>query len=137
MGVTGSTNLKTAESQTQETEEEKKKGLATPTILNEKTQLKDVKSAYAGSGLIDEEEEEGDMDIPYPLGEPNDDNIRCWMKINAGGEDLGKVTYEIKEDVVPKTAENFKQLCTMENGYGYKGVPFHRVIPNFMAQSGP
>ncbi|EGV19991.1 peptidylprolyl isomerase [Thiocapsa marina] len=71
------------------------------------------------------------------------DNPKVALDVTIGGEPAGTITIELFADVVPKTAENFRALCTGEKGMGksgkpltYAGSPFHRIIPGFMIQGG-
>ena len=63
-------------------------------------------------------------------------NPKVFFDITADGEKMGRLVFELRADATPKTAENFRALCTGEIGYGYKGSPFHRIIPGFMCQGG-
>ncbi|CAE7617123.1 PCKR1 [Symbiodinium necroappetens] len=66
-----------------------------------------------------------------------------FFDMSIGGTPAGRITMELRADVAPKTAENFRALCTGEKGTGksgkplhFKGSAFHRVIPDFMCQGG-
>jgi peptidylprolyl isomerase len=74
----------------------------------------------------------------------NPSNPRVWFTVSIGGRYTGRIVFELFADVVPKTAENFRALCTGERGSSpisrvplhYKGNAFHRIIGGFMAQGG-
>ncbi|CAL8137852.1 unnamed protein product [Orchesella dallaii] len=69
---------------------------------------------------------------------------RCYFDVEIGGISAGRVVFELFSNVAPRSAENFRGLCTGEYGIGkttekplhFKGTVFHRVIKEFMIQGG-
>ncbi|SEK67867.1 peptidylprolyl isomerase [Streptacidiphilus jiangxiensis] len=62
------------------------------------------------------------------------DNV--FFDITINDEPAGRIVFKLFDEVVPKTARNFRELATGEQGFGYEGSHFHRVIPDFMLQGG-
>ncbi|TNN12816.1 Peptidyl-prolyl cis-trans isomerase H isoform 2 [Schistosoma japonicum] len=84
------------------------------------------------------------MVVPLPavaerMNNPN--NPVVFFDVTIGGQEIGRMQFELFQDIVPKTVENFRQFCTGEyrkDGVptGYKGTSFHRIIKDFMVQGG-
>ena len=73
-----------------------------------------------------------------PKDRPTDADITntVYFDMTIGGAPAGRIEMGLYGSTVPKTAENFRALCTGEKGFGYANSPFHRVIPGFMCQGG-
>lgn len=77
--------------------------------------------------------------VPVRFYATSNMSVKCFFDMtwqDASGPKSGRIEFKLYDDVCPKTADNFRALCTGEKGFGYKGSSFHRVIPQFMLQGG-
>lgn len=77
-------------------------------------------------------------------GHQQQQRTRCFFDIEFNNQPVGRIIFELFNDLCPRTCENFRALCTGEKGVSsssgrklyYKTCPFHRVIKNFIIQGG-
>ena len=90
-------------------------------------------SVVGGLALL-ETQRRSSCDSSPPVNHPITQKV--YFDISIDGAPAGRIVMGLYGSTVPKTVENFKQLCTGEPGFGYAGSGFHRVLPGFMLQGG-
>jgi len=107
-------------------------------IANQFDGVQDFIANYTPPNSASDTERNTNRQVEEPQGNP-----RVFFEVSIANASVGRIVMELYSDIVPRTAENFRCLCTGERGMGVKGKPlhfkgsvFHRIIPNFMIQGG-
>ncbi|KAJ2925650.1 hypothetical protein H1R20_g11444, partial [Candolleomyces eurysporus] len=66
----------------------------------------------------------------------NGSSNKVFFDVAINSQPSGRIVFKLYDETVPKTARNFRELCTGQHGFGYAGSGFHRIIPSFMLQGG-
>ena len=74
------------------------------------------------------------MSSVLPFVSHNQANRRVFFDISINGVSAGRIVFKLYNDITPKTAQNFLELSTGQNGFGYRGSRMHRIVPDFMVQ---
>lgn len=97
-------------------------------FFNKKKVEGKVEEKYNNEDIVNTDDIEGFFETEY---QSNDRFV--YLDLETNKKNLGKVIIELKSDIVPKTAKNFRELCKQKK---YVNTRFHRIIDNFMVQGG-